>query len=96
MNEASSEWSPLRLLTTALVTIETLVAIYYLAVFHQPARSDAITNIIVDGVTLVIVAIWLVFVLPAIVLVVRNTRPELALGLALAAVAAFAVSFVLL
>jgi hypothetical protein len=28
--------SPLRLLTAALVAIETLVAIYYLAVFHQP------------------------------------------------------------
>jgi VanZ family protein len=88
-------WTSLRLPTTILVALETLAAIYYLAVFHQPGRSEAITNIIVDSVTLIIVAIWLVFVLPAIVLLVRNTRPELALGLALAAVVAFAASFVL-
>jgi VanZ family protein len=87
--------SSLRLITAALVAIETLVAIYYLAVFHQPGRSNAITNIVVDSVTLIIVAIWLVFVLPAIILVVRNARPELALGLALVAIVAFAASFVL-
>jgi hypothetical protein len=46
-------------------------------------------------VTLIIVAIWLVFVLPAIVLVVRNARLGLALGLALAAIVAFAASFVI-
>lgn len=85
----------LRLLTTIVVALETLIAIYYVAVFHQPGRSNAIANIVVDSVTLIIGAIWLVLVLPAIVLVVRNTRIELALGLALAAIAAFAASFVL-
>jgi VanZ family protein len=88
--------SPLRPITVALVTIETLVAIFYITVFHQPGRSDAITNIIVDGVTLVIGAIWLIFVLPAIVLTVRDTRPELALGLSLGAILAFFASFLLL
>jgi hypothetical protein len=86
-------WTSLRPLTTILVTLETLAAIYYLVVFHEPGRSNAIANIVVDSVTLIIAAIWIALVLPAIVLVVRNTRPELALGLALTAVVAFAASF---
>ncbi|MFT3731464.1 MAG: hypothetical protein QM780_08590 [Hyphomicrobium sp.] len=88
--------SPLRPLTAILVAVETLVALFYIAVFHQPGRSNAITNIAVDSVTLILAAIWLVFVLPAIILTIRGTRPELALGFALSAIAAFALSFVIL
>jgi VanZ family protein len=83
-------WTSLRPITAILVAIETLVAIYYLVVFHQPGRSNAIANIAVDSVTLIVAAIWLVFVLPALILVIRNTRLELALGLSLAAIVAFA------
>ncbi|MBS0231886.1 MAG: hypothetical protein JSR99_00185 [Proteobacteria bacterium] len=85
----SARLSPLRLIAAILIAIETLVAIFYVAVFHQPGRSNAIANIAVDSVTLIIAAIWLIFVLPALILVVRNTRPELALGLSLAAIVAF-------
>jgi len=81
--------SYLRLITAVLVAVETLVAIFYIAVFHQAGRSNAVANIAVDSVTLIIGAIWLIFVLPAIVLVIRNTRLELALGLSLAAIVAF-------
>jgi hypothetical protein len=95
LNEATSKASPLRILTATLVAIETLVAIFYLVVFHQPGSSNAITNIAVDSVTLIIVALWLVFVLPALIFVVRDTRLELALGLALAAILAFAAGFVI-
>ncbi|WP_414463201.1 hypothetical protein [Hyphomicrobium sp. DY-1] len=95
MNAASSEASPLRIPTIILVAIETLVAIFYIAVFHQAGRSNAIANIAVDSVTTIVVAIWVVFVLPAIVLVVRDTKPGLALGLSLAAVVAFAANLVI-
>ena len=90
MNETPPEGSPLRLITGILVAIETLVAIYYIAVFHQPGTSNSIANIAVESVTLIVAGIWVVLVLPAIVLVARNTRTELALGLALAAIVAFA------
>ncbi len=95
MNETSAEWVPLRSLTAALIAIETLVAIFYLVVFHQPGTSNAITNIVVGSVTLIVGGIWVVLVLPALILVVRNTRLELALGLALAAIAAFAATYVI-
>lgn len=81
--------SSLRPITATLVAVETLVAIFYVAVFHQAGRSNAMANIAVDSVTLIIAAIWLIFVLPAIILVARNTRLELALGLSLAAIVAF-------
>lgn len=89
MDAASSEASPLRLPTIILVTLETLVAIYYVAVFHQAGRSNAIANIAVDTVTTIVVAIWVVLVLPAIILVARDSKPALALSLALAAAVAF-------
>lgn len=82
-------WTSLRPITATLVAVETLVAIFYVAVFHQVGRSNAMANIAVDSVTLIIAAIWLIFVLPAIILVARNTRLELALGLSLAAIVAF-------
>ncbi|MBS0250150.1 MAG: hypothetical protein JSR78_03690 [Proteobacteria bacterium] len=84
-----------RLPTIILVVIETLVAIYYIAVFHQAGRSNAIANIAVDTVTVIVVAIWVVLVLPAIVLVVRDSKPALALGLSLAAAVAFAANLVI-
>lgn len=95
MNAASSEASPLRLPTIILVAIETLVAIFYIAVFHQAGRSNAIANIAVDTVTAIIVAIWMVLVLPAIILVARDSKPALALGLALAAAAAYVANLVI-
>lgn len=95
MNAASSEASPLRLPTIILVAIETLVAIFYIAVFHQAGRSNAIANIAVDTVTAIIVAIWVVLVLPAIILVARDSKPALALGLALAAAVAFVANLVI-
>ncbi|HML30227.1 MAG TPA: hypothetical protein PKE16_15615 [Hyphomicrobium sp.] len=87
--------TPLRLPTVILVAAETLVAIFYIAVFHQAGRSDAIANIAVDTVTAIVVAIWLLLVLPAIVLTVRDTKPALALGLALAAAVAFVANLVI-
>jgi hypothetical protein len=95
LNAASSEASPLRLPTIILVTLETLVAIYYIAVFHQAGRSNAIANIAVDTVTAIVVAIWVVLVLPAIILVARDSKPALALGLALAAAVAFVANLVI-
>jgi VanZ family protein len=89
-------WKSLRPIAIALVAIETLAAIAYLFVFHQPGRSNAIANIVVDSLTLIVVIIWVMFVLPAIVLVVRGRRIELALGLALAALFVFAVSFAMI
>ena len=89
-------WTSLRPIVIALVGIETLAAIAYLLVFHEPGRSNAIANIVVDSLTLLVVALWVIFVLPAIVLVVRGRRIELALGLALAAIFVFAVSFVMI
>ena len=89
-------WKPTRLITGILVAIETVVAIFYLVVFHEPGRSDAITNTIVDGITIIVVALYAIFVLPATILVIRDTRPELALILALGAVAAFVASFVVI
>jgi hypothetical protein len=86
----------LRPLTALLVALETLAALFYVLVFHQPGTSNAIANMVTGSVTLIVGGIWIVLVLPAIVLVVRNTRPELSLGLALAAVAAFAASFALI
>lgn len=87
---------PLRLLTSILIAIETAVAVFYLIVFNQPGRSDAIANIVTDGVTAIVLGLWLIFVLPATIMVVRNTRLELAMILALGAVAAFAASLVVL
>lgn len=95
MDAASSEASPLRLPTIILVTIETLVAIYYIAVLHQAGRSNAIANIAVDTVTAIVVAIWVVLVLPAIILVARDSKPALALGLTLAAAVAFVANLVI-
>lgn len=88
-------WTSLRLLTVILVIVETLVAVFYIAVFHQAGRNNAIANIAVDSVTAIVVAIWVVFVLPAIVLSVRDSKPALALGFALAAVVAFIANLVI-
>ncbi|MET0407725.1 MAG: hypothetical protein ABW006_05095 [Hyphomicrobium sp.] len=95
MTETSSEARPLRLITAVLAAIETVAAIFYLVVFHQPGESNAITNIVVGSVTVIILALFVVFVLPAIVLVARNERLELALFLVLAVIPAAAVSVML-
>ncbi len=86
---------PLRLLTAVLVGLVKVIALFYLEIFHEPGRSDAIANIAVAGVTLIIAAIYAVFVLPALILVVRNERLELALALALLAIPVAAASFVI-
>jgi hypothetical protein len=88
-------WTPLRLLTSILIAIETAVAVFYLIVFNQPGRSDAIANIVSDGVTAIVLGLWLIFVLPALVLSIRDKHPKLALAFALAAIPAAAVSFML-
>ncbi len=88
-------WTSLRLITAALITVETLIALSYLIVFNKPGDSNAIANIVSDSVTAIVVGLWLIFVLPALVLVIRNTRLELALGLALAAIPAAALSFMI-
>ncbi len=87
---------PLRILTTLLVGAETLIALYYILIFHETGRSDAIANIAVASVTLIVSAIYAVFVLPALILVVRNDRLELALTLALAAIVAAGLTFILI
>jgi hypothetical protein len=86
----------LRLITAALVLFESLVAVSYVVVFNEPGTHNAIANTIAGGVTLIVGGLWLVFVLPALILVVRNERLELALGLTLAAIPAAALSFMLL
>jgi hypothetical protein len=85
----------LRPLTFALITIESLIALSYLIVFNKTGDSNAIANIISDSVTAIVLGLWLIFVLPALVLVIRNTRLKLALGLALAAIPAAALSFMI-
>lgn len=86
---------PLRILAAVLVVFESAVALSYLVVFNQPGSSDAIANTIAGGVTLIVGGLWLIFVLPALVLVIRNERLKLALGFALAAIPAAAASFIL-
>ncbi len=90
-----AEPSPLRLLTFALISIESLIALSYLVVFNKTGDSNAIANIAVESVTAIVLGLWLIFILPALVLVVRNERLELALGLALAAIPAAALVFMI-
>jgi hypothetical protein len=94
-NETAAGRSPLRLLTAALIGVESLVALSYLIVFNTTGDSNALANIAVNSVTAIVLGLWLIFVLPALVLVIRNTRLELALGLALVAIPAVALSFMI-
>ncbi len=88
-------WISLRPFTAALISVETLIALSYLVVFNKTGNSNAIANIAVDSVTAIVLGLWLIFVLPALVLVVRNERLELALGLAVAAIPAAALIFMI-
>ncbi len=88
-------WTSLRLITAALISIESLIALSYLIVFNKTGDSNAIANIAVGSVTAIVLGLWLVFVLPALVLVIRNEHLERALALALAAIPAAALIFMI-